>query len=243
MSRQRAFVAALILFSAITAFTQTALDSPKFTVAFQSGVPLEKVWVQYVLYGPFGAHGDFVRDPVPQVLQVPTVVEGKHARQIKMIVWAPGCRMSTFDFPLKQSSDDQESFSCSPVPTVTLVGRISPAIKLPKKEIAISVDYVAGWACNFFGLSDCMVPQIPLGMTPPDPDGAFQIEVPDFSVDPIASDLECGTHLQLTLHEAKSFNVIAFLEPESDPPRTNGNSLKISSFYPQNLVFIARKAN
>jgi hypothetical protein len=167
------------------------------------------------------------------------VFEGKPASQIKMFIGAPGCKMATFDIPILNLLDTQESFSCSPAPTVTLVGQISPASLLSNKDATVSVDYMAGWACRFFGFADCMVPQISFGTAKPDAEGIFRIELPDFSTDSNAADSEDGTGLQLILRDAKMYNVVAFLEPESETLRTASRGLRISSLYPQGLVFIA----
>jgi hypothetical protein len=167
------------------------------------------------------------------------VVEGKPASQIKMFIGAPGCKMATFDIPVINLLDTQESFSCIPAPTVTLVGQISPASLLSNKDTTVSVDYMAGWACRFFGFADCMVPQISFGTAKPDAEGIFRIELPDFSMDSNAPGSQDGTGLQLILRDAKTYNVVAFLEPESETLRTASGGLRISSFYPQGLVFIA----
>jgi len=149
--------------------------------------------------------------------------------------------MATFDIPILNLLDTQESFSCSPVPTVTLAGQISAASLLRNKDATVSVDYMAGWACRFFGFADCMVPQISFGTAKPDAEGIFKIELPDFSAESNASDSDDGTDLQLILRDAKTYNILAFLEPESETLRTASGNLRISSFYPQNVVFAARK--
>jgi len=92
---------------------------------------------------------------------------------------------------------------CSPVPTVTLEGKISPASLLGDKNANVSVNYMAGWACGFFGLADCMVPQISLGTAKPDAEGIFKIELPDLSADSNLSGSNDGTELQLILRNAK----------------------------------------
>jgi hypothetical protein len=149
--------------------------------------------------------------------------------------------METFDIPILNLLDTHESFSCSPAPTVTLVGQISPASLLRDKDTTVSVDYMAGWACRFFGFADCVVPQIPLGTTKPDVEGIFRIEVPDLSGDSDASYSDDGTELQLILRDVKTYNIRAFLQPESEALRTASGNLTISSFYTQNVVFVARR--
>jgi hypothetical protein len=119
------------------------------------------------------------------------------------------------------------------------VGQISPASLFGNEDATVSVDYMARWACRFFGFADCMVPQISFGSAKPNAEGIFKIELPDFSMDSNAAESEDGTDLQLILRDAKTYNVVAFLEPESETLRTASGGLRISSFYQQGLVFVA----
>src|SRR5258708_27380280 len=170
-------------------------------------------------------------------MKIPGVVDGKPVSQIKMFIGEPGCRMATFDIPVVDLTHTQESFSCSPVPTVILEGRISPASLLHNKNAEVSVDYMAGWACGFFGFMDCMVPQISFGTAKPDAGGIFKIELPDFSADSNPTDSNDGTGLRLILRDARTYNILPFLEPESEtlPPLTV--NLSISSLYPHTVLF------
>jgi hypothetical protein len=166
--------------------------------------------------------------------------EGKPAGEIKLFAWAPGCRIETFDIPL-QALDAQESYSCTPLSTVTLVGQIDDATLARRKRAEIHVDYLAGWACDFFGLADCMVPQISLGTANVDANGGFEIDLPNFAADPIASDSKFRSQFQLVLREVKTWNPIAFLSPESRMLRTPGGALRPATSYPQLMGFVARR--
>lgn len=242
--RWAALITAVTLLFAVNGLAQSALQLPKVSIALPVDVPSEKVWVQYVLYGPFGAHGgNAARKPASQLIEILGTVDGKHAEQMKMFVWAPGCKIETFDVPIQESSDIHESFSCSPLSSITLVGRIKNGRLTDKKPAEVRVDYMAEWACGFFGLVDCMVPQVSLGTASPDAQGIFEIDVPDFSADPISSDSTRGAEFQLVLREVKTWNLIAFLEPESETLRTPSRALKIVPSYPPNLAFLARKVN
>jgi hypothetical protein len=238
--RTLSFLLSCLIF-AVGGLVRAEAQLPSVRITLMPDVPYEKVFGHYVLYGPFGAFGGVVQKPRFRALQIPAVVEGKPASQIKMFIGAPGCKMATFDIPILNLLDTQESFSCNPAPTVTLVGQISPASLLSTKDATVSVDYMAGWACGFFGLADCMVPQISLGTVKPDANCVFKIELPDFSRDPIPGDGDDGTGLQLILREAKTYNIVAFMEPESETLRTGSGNLRISSFYPQGVVFVSRR--
>jgi hypothetical protein len=233
------FFSSLIL--ALSGLVGAEAQLPNVRLTLMPDVPYEKVFGHYVLYGGFGAHGGFIQKPSSRTIQIPAVIDGKPARRIKMFIGAPGCKIATFDIPIQEFSDTQESFSCTPVSTVTFEGQISPARLLGNKNAEVSFDYMAGWACGFFGLADCMVPQISLGTAKPDAEGIFKIELTDFSADSSSSDSNDGTELQFILRDAETYNILTFLEPESETLRTASGNLRISSLYPENVVFLARK--
>ena len=240
--RRSTIAVAIALLLAASAAAQGDKEQRWVNIVLLGGVPSEKVHINYVLYGPFGASGNFTRaKPGLPSYQISTYIDGKAAGQIKGFIWASGCKMVTFEDLLVDSADVQEFFSCSPLGTVNLAGRIRNTPH-GKKPVEVRVDYFAPWACRFFGLMDCAVPQIEVGIVKPDTDGTFEIELPDFAADPIASSSEGGAELQLVLHEVEG-NLVAFLEPETETLRTTGRRLKIIPSYPQNLVFSARKIN
>lgn len=244
MRRQSVFIAVVILLLTVAGFAQMATQLPAISIALPPGISSERVWGQYFLYGDFGAFGGAISGTVgSHLLRIPAAVDGKPAGRIKMFVWTPGCKIVTFDIPLHEASDIEESFVCSSLATVSLVGQINQATLRRKRPVEVRLDYLASWACGFFGLSDCMVPQVSLGTANPDAQGTFRIDLPDFSADPVSSDLDGGAEIQLVLREVKTWNLIAFLEPEVETWQSPGRGLKIVPSYPENLVFLARKAN
>jgi len=198
-------------------FAQSSGDYPRVTITLPVDSFSEKLAIEYVLYGRFGAYGGYVTPKEGAAsYEIRTSVEGNAAEQIKMFVWMAGCKMSTFDIPLQEHSRVEKLFSCVPLPTVPLVGRIHPFSVPGEKAIVVWVNYSAHWACRFFGLMDCMVPQVPLGTAKLDPDGYFEIDIPDFSADSVATNSEGGAELRLILRETETWNPIAALEPESE---------------------------
>ena len=167
--------------------------------------------------------------------------EGKLADHIKLFVWVPGCNIATFEIAISEFADVQEPFSCSPLSTITLFGQIDGANQLPKKLREVRIDYLAPWACRFFGFADCSLPQISLGTVVPKADGAFQIDLPDFALDPVSTDSDGGAELQLVLREVKTGNLMAYLDPELETLRTPSGDLGLAASYPQPVVFVAQK--
>ena len=195
------FPFALIL--AVGGFVRAEAQLPRVIITLMPDVPYERVSVTTFCMALLERREDSYESQALGRIQIPIVVEGKPASQIKMFIGAPGCKTATFDIAILNLLDTQESFSCNSAPTVTLVGQIRPASLLRNKDATVSVDYMAGWACGFFGFGDCMVPQISLGTVKPDTDGIFKIDLPDFSADPIGSDADSGTGLQFILRDAK----------------------------------------
>ena len=242
--RPIAIAATLALPLAAGANAQTSQEPRSLNVVLLGGVPSEQVHITYYLYGSFGAYGG-VTAPIPgaSFYQIPTYVDGKAAGQIKGFIFASGCSMALFDITLIDAADVQRYFSCSPLGTITLLGRIRPAELQGKEPMEVRFVYMASWACRFFDLADCAVPQIEVGAVKPDADGAFEIELPNFKADPISSDSEGGAELQVVLREIKTWNLAAFLEPETEALRAPDRTLRIVPFYPQNLLFLARKTH
>lgn len=242
MTPRRSLGVILLLLTTACAAKQSAPQNPKLTVLFPRDIPLGKIAVTDYLYGPFGAYGSNAEPrPESRSVEIPLSVKGQPATKIKLLAWAPGCRIETFEISL-QGLDVQRTYSCTPLTTVTLVGQVKDKTLLSEKAAEIRVAYLASWACGFFELSDCEVPEIQLGAVRPDSTGRFEIKLPDFAADPIASDSGSGSGFQFVLRDVKTWNPIAFLEPESQLLRTSGRLLRPTS-YLQPTLFVAWKSN
>lgn len=199
----------------------------------------KKMYAYYFLYGSFGASGEATdKKPDPPILEISPFVEKKLAVELKLFIWIPGCQIEKFDFKIVKDVNVVDTFNCKPLPTVRLTGLIADPQLLNKKPAEVHVDYLASWACVFFGLADCMVPQAPLGTVKPDADGVFQIDLPDFAVDPGFRDSIDGVEFQFALRETETWNVAAFLQPEIQELRTPDHNLKSVSTYPQPVLFV-----
>jgi hypothetical protein len=233
-------VLAIVGPSLVGAQSLAAQRPPKVGIVLPADVPPDKVTIQYYLYGSFGASGRAASaELVSRSFEILPSVEGKTAYRLKLFAWAPGCQIATFDVAI-EVSDVQKSYSCSPQSMVTLVGKIRDTGLLRERPAEISVLYVADWACGFFGLSDCEVPQISLGTAKPDASGRFEIALPDFAADPTSSK-PGGADFQIVLRQAETWNPIAFLQPEEQKLRSAAGALKPAPSYPQPVVLVARK--
>lgn len=223
---------------------QNSLPSGHVSILLPPGVPSERFHITYALEGSFGSHGENVRSmPNVSSYAIATTVEGKAAKRLLMVAWAPGCETRTYQLKLRGSGDRQLTFECEILPSVILTGRIQPVGPLAERPSELVVRYLASWQCQFFGWMDCMVPQIEVATVAPDADGAFEVQLPDFSADPIISASKglrgIGGEFWLSLRDPKTWNPIAELEPEIEDLRTLGGRLKVLSAYPSDLVFEA----
>ncbi len=244
MTARNSIVALLSLLVTGCATGQVASQPPKLSILLPANTLSDKFEVRYVLYGSFGASGGYIspnRDSTG-VVKIPLSVDGKIANAIKLFAWAPGCQFATYDLSVHQS-DMQELYTCNPLSTVTLHGQIADKSLVQAASSEIRVDYLAGWACQFFGLWDCMVPQISLGTVTVDADGRFEIELPDFARDPASSDSKSSSEFQFSLRKVKTWNLIAFLDPELKVPHSGGGGLRPASSYSEPVIFSARKTN
>jgi hypothetical protein len=211
-------------------------EGPKVVIILPVGAPSDKVDLQGYLYGTFGAFGvQHVR--VAQnmrSLEIETAVKGKVADRLKLLAWAPGCEITTFDIAIQQA-DVQEFFSCSALSTVTLTGRIS-ASSLPQKEHA-EIEIPCSLGLRLFRPPDCQVPMILIATATPDRAGHFEVRLPDFAADSTSS-RPGGAEFDFMLREIRTGNLIAW--PESPSLRSLGG-LKPASSHPQPTVFDVRK--
>lgn len=240
MRRASSFVSLFIL-AICGCAAQDALYSPRLRLFLPQNIPAEGVEIRYALYGAFGAYGGFIKPDAHSLsVEIPLVFEGRSADQIRAFAWAPGCRVGKFDLKV-EGLDLQESYSCEPSPSVVLNGQIRRFELLPKVGTEINVVYLVGWACEFFEFLDCMVPQFSVGTTAIGPAGTFQLELPDFAIDPACASSTMPSAFSLTLRNVKTKNPIATLSPELKNLSNPGGRLKPASEYPNPTLFIANK--
>lgn len=235
------------LFVAVMGTEAAVAQGLRLQLFLPPNISSDKVDVQYVLDGRFGGYGSYVTSKSGLAfIDIPLSVDGMPASEIKMFAWAPGCQIETFDLPLN-ALDVHQTYACTPQPTVRLNGRIADFKLNTTKPAEVRIDYLADWACNFFGEMDCLVPQISIGKSAVEPDGSFEIEVPDFASGATelpdftgdAAPLGGPSSFAITLREIRTGNIIAYL----DPQLSQGGELKPASSYPEPTVFVVRKKN
>jgi hypothetical protein len=215
-------------------------NSPSILMSLPPEIPSEDVAIRYFMTGPFGGYGSFV-EPKSSLHSYEIIASSKNQRatSIKIIVYAAGCMFQTFQFDLRQAQQGSTHFVCETLPKIALTGKIES--KLPLTEDSeITVQYVATWGNEFFGIYDGIVPEFMIATATPDNDGSFQIELPDFSADQTAASFRGGANLHLGLRDRRTGNRIASnLEPQQPEFRSAGSGLQVRANYPPGLKFVA----
>lgn len=155
--------------------------------------------VRYFLEGEFGGFGGFVREADEDgVYQIPLFVDrqteragdyGTPAESLKAILYAAGCQFNLLSVNLKANDIRTATFACTPLPHLTLHGKISPPVPDPEGA-DVEIWYEASWDHRFFGLRDGMVQQFSIAITRLAADGRFQVEIPDFSKDAVTTQMQ-----------------------------------------------------
>ena len=212
---------------------------PSVSISLPPSIPSETVQISYFLRGPFGGYGGYAAQRAGvHSYEIPASVEGKAATEIRMIVYASGCEIQTFDIPLAEDSRVKQEFPCQRVATVKLSGQIVPNELVRDNNAELVVMYMAYWAHGFYGIADGIVTEFRLATVTPDANGMFQVDLPYFIADAAAPPSERRAGFWLMLCESRTSNHIASdLEPEVLELRLEGHGLRIRSHYPDGLKF------
>ena len=182
---------------------------PSVSISLPSDVLSETVQISYFLVGPFGGHGSYVAQRTGvHSYEIPTIVEGKAATEIRMIVYASGCEIQRFVLPLAEDSRVNQEFQCQRAETVRLSGKIVPTALVSDNNAELVVTYMAYWAHGFYGIADGFVTSFHLATVSPDANGMFEVDLPYFSADAEASSPQQRASFWLMLRDSKTWNHI-----------------------------------
>jgi hypothetical protein len=165
--------------------------------------------------GPFGGYSGYTKQRAGlDSYEIAASVDGKAATEIRMIVYASGCEIPTLVLPLADDSRVEEEFERQPVKIVMLSGQILPDELVRDNDAELIITYMAHWARGFYGVTDGIVTEFRLATVSPDANGMFQVELPYFSADAVASSQQRAS-FWLMLRNSKTWNHIASnLEPD-----------------------------
>ena len=215
-------------------------SAPTVLILLPNDVPSETVQIAYYLIGPFGGYEAYTEPKAGlHSYEIEASEEGRAATEIRLIIYATGCKFQTAILPVEQhSSRLRHEFECEPAQKVRLSGRIVPYDPVGDKDAKIRVDYHAIWAYGFFGIRDGMTTEFCLAMIRPDANGAFQLDLPYFRGDATSVTTELEANFNLTLEVSETENDIAYsLVPAVEEYRFLDHGLQIRASYPSELEF------
>lgn len=168
---------------------------PKVRIFFTDG-DFEKASMTYGLHeftdGYYRHYGVSIA-PGASFFEIAAVPPDGHlVDRFKALVWAPGCKMKQFDVTVGISDTDLQ-FACDALRRVPFIGRVKSGNQ--SGSATISAEYTSMATCLWMDACTnrcsfhCGGPQIVyIATADVAADGTFQMELPDFSADPIASD-------------------------------------------------------
>jgi hypothetical protein len=222
----------LLLPQAEHSSTVTTDGAPKIKIAFPEGVHLEKALIIYSLLGPKGGR-NFLGHPnagIPS-FGIEATPDNGPVDRFRAVVWVPGCKFKKFDVAVANSNVDL-GFVCDKLRNVTLVGRVKSMDK--SRPAKLAVGYGSSSICEFLDackdcVMSCFMPQFDIADVEATADGRFEIKLPDFAADPIASvDPEAGFFFVADYTPVR---------PELSRLRTEEVALRIASSYPAEVSF------
>ena len=231
-----AVVASLLLFNSM-APAQVGSQHPSILLKLPEGTDAAKVSIGYFMTGAFGGYGGGIEvKPNVETYTIDAAVGDSPAAGVKVIAWLPGCEMPAFDVKVQEQKIER-SLECKPLGSVHFKGQLTPGrVLVPAdKPVEITVDYLADWACRFFGTPDCMVPQFRVGAASMNDQGFFEISLPDLANQPGMTDGE----FTFTLREKVTGNILAFLHPGQNGSVTH--NLKVLHEYAPVVYFEAQE--
>jgi hypothetical protein len=214
-------------------------EFPFVSIVLPQDVPSDTVQISYYLVGPFGGHGGYAAQQFGvNSYQIPTVVDGKTATEIRAIAYAPGCEFQEFVIPLTEQSPVSREFVCQRVETVKLSGQIVPNELARYGNAELVITYMVRWAHDFFGIVDSPVTQFELVKISPHPDGRFDAGLPMISREGTHSEPQASVCLML--RDSRTLNHIASnLEPDYAELRSEDRCLQVRTSNPAEMKFTA----
>lgn len=232
----RTRVVALLLSLPVCFAAQTSSGENVFTIAVVAPTSPQDVQVRYFLSGdPAVQQSGTIARPDDDRIVVKTDAEGRPARGIRAIVFSPGCQFATISADDLASSSRQADFHCQKLATMPLHGKADIS-SFAGKELQVEALYVCSWAGQFFGVPRLSISPLKIAKVKIEADGTFAMELPDFSRDPLWTNLSHNAALMFFLVDGATGAQLARLSAPRDISR--GGSLKVASNYPEEITFV-----
>jgi hypothetical protein len=229
---------ALFLAVPVCLAAQTNASDDVFTISVAAPTSTKDVQVRYFLNGdPTAQQSTSIAKPDEQRITVKTGTQAKPAKSFRAIVFAPGCQFATIQADDLAAGNRQADFQCQKLSTVPLSGKADIS-RFAGRDMQVEALYVCGWAGQFFGMPGLAISPFSVGKGKVESDGAFALELPDFSGDPLWKDLSHNATLMLLLVDASTGERLARLSAPGTLSRKG--SLKVAASYPAEIQFAVR---
>jgi hypothetical protein len=225
---------ALSLAFSVSLVAQTS-NQDIFTISVAAPTSTKDIQVRYFLGGdPAVQQSSSIAKPDENRIVVKTGVEGKTVKSFRAIIFAPGCQFATVQSDDLTAGTRQAPFDCQKLTTTPLHGKADVS-RFGGKDLQVEALYVCNWAGPFFGVPGLAISPFSIGKAKMETDGSFAFELPDFSADPLWTNLAHTASLMFFLVDASNGEHLARLTAPSNLSRKG--SLKVASGYPAEIQF------
>jgi hypothetical protein len=212
-----------------------------FEIRLPPEIRSEQVQLVYYLTGPFGGYGSLVKsEPERNSYLIETSVDHQVAETLKVILYAPGCQIVTFEVRLSPEEERSREIPCVDLPSITFHGRVEMPEALRRRPYEVEISYMAYWAHSFFGIADGMVTTFHLAQVTPDERGAFHVLVPNFTKDAVTESFHRNAGLRFIAREHDTGNLVCLLTPTGVQGKVFAYDLPIKPKYPNEMIFTPR---
>jgi hypothetical protein len=102
-------------------------NAPRVLINLPADVRSETVHINYFMGGSFGGYGNYVKaEKDRKSYEIEAAVEGKPARNIKVIAYMPACEITTYDLTIENGKTIEEYLECRTLPTQSITAKINP---------------------------------------------------------------------------------------------------------------------
>lgn len=237
----RSVIAAFILISGFmlpgSAAAQKNIDEPLFTISVAPPTSAKDVQLRYFVSDEAGVRWtSTLAKETDDKIQISANTAQRPAKSLKVLAYAPGCQFATYTVDDVATSTRQGDFQCTKLPATTLHGTVPPPSG--EQQLQVEVMYVVNWASKFFGVPGAAISPLALTKAPVEADGSFQMDLPDFTVDPLWQSFANNATLMFFLEDVAAGHRIAELQPPA--ALAQGGNLKVSGSY-ADVAFTIRR--
>lgn len=207
-----------------------------FTIAVTAPTAAKEVQVRYVFTDELPTHelvvgSTWANSTADNKIVIKADIPDKSARSFAAIAYAPGCQFVTISIYDLTPDSRQSEFQCQKLPATRLAGRADVS-EFGGRELTVELLYEIDWAREFFAAPGISVSPLSLGKADVRSDGSFDLDVPDFSADPLWQSLSHNATLAFSISYIRDGARIAMpLQPSGS--LATGHKLKVAATYPE----------